>query len=348
MSFFRGRTRSRAGRGLLVTGIFAALTAVAVAQAEGPDYFRITGLKKEDRVNVRRAPNTDAKIVGRIPKDSDGIKNLGCKGGLTQRQWEKASEAKKSAAARERWCQVSFGDVTGWVLGRFLAEGSAPQGEAQQNSAPTAAPQPPQAAPETPAILPPTNLPPTNLPPMQSSVPSMDCSKAEKVWEKLTCADNELGAIDREAARLYTLASDALNATPGFEALLDGQRRWQEQRATCFDRECVAEMGVRRIHQLRRDFKPARTQDAKGISMGPLVARCEMFPLPIAVTYVNSDPGFAYLEWLGAYVVIPHVPSGSGVLYESAFARLHTKGSEAMLQVPGGKMELRCKLEAGG
>lgn len=332
MSFFREQTRSKAGRGLLAAGAFVALTAVAGAQAEGPDYFRITGLKKEDRVNVRRAPNTDAKIVGRIPKDSDGIKNLGCKGGLTPRQWEKASEAKKNAAARERWCQVSFGDVTGWVLGRFLAEGSAPQGDAQKDS-----------APETPATL-----PPAALPPMQSSVPSIDCAKAEKVWEKLTCADNELGAIDRETARLYTLASDALNATPGFEVLLDGQRKWQEQRATCFDRECVAEMGVRRIHQLRRDFKPARTQDAKGISMGPLIARCEMFPLPIAVTYVNSDPGFAYLEWLGAYVVIPHVPSGSGVLYESAFARLHTQGSEALLQVPGGKMELRCKLEAGG
>lgn len=332
MSFSGEQRRSRAGRGPLSVVAFAALTAVAFGQAGGPDYFRITGLKKEDRVNVRRAPNTDAKIVGRIPKDSDGIKNLGCKGGLTQKQWEKAGEARKNAAARERWCQVSFGDVTGWVLGRFLAEGSAPQGEAQKDS-----------APETPAAL-----PPAALPPIQSSVPSIDCSKAEKVWEKLTCTDNELAAIERETARLYALASDALNATPGFEALLDGQRKWQAQRATCFDRECVAEMGVRRIHQLRRDFKPARMQDAKGISMGPLVARCEKFPLPIAVSYVNSDPGFAYLEWLGAYVMIPHVPSGSGVLYESAFARLHTKGSEAMLQVPGGKMELSCKLEAGG
>ena len=330
MFVFPGIGRSGASRTILAGAVLAGLTALAFAQADGPDYFRITGLKKEDRVNVRRAPNTDAKVVGRIPKDTDGVKNHGCKGGLTPKQYAKASEAKKKAAERERWCQVEYNDVKGWVLGRFLAEGSAPESESKSQQQATQ-PQMPSA-----------------LPPMQSAAPSIDCSKAEKTWEKLTCADQELAAIDREAARLYAAASDALNAMPGFEQLLDSQRKWQEQRATCFDRDCVAEMLVRRVHQLRRDFKETRAQDVKGISMGPLVARCEMFPLPIAITYVNSDPGYVYLEWLGAFVVIPHVPSGSGAMYEGNFARFHTKGNEALLLVPGGKMEMNCKFEKNG
>jgi len=333
MSFLGGAGYGGASRTLLAAATLVGLTALAFAQAEGPDYFRITGLKKKDeRVNVRRSPDAESKIVGRIPRDSDGIKNLGCKGGLTPKQWAKASEAKKKAAERERWCQVSFGDVKGWVSGRFLSEGEAP--EAEKKEPQQQATQPEQTQPA--------------LPPMQSKPPSFDCAKAEKNWEKLTCGDNELAALDREIARLYALASDVLNATPGFEPLLESQRKWMDQRATCFDRECVAEMGVQRVHQLRRDFKETRAQDARGISMGPLVARCQGFPLPIALTYVNSDPGFVYLEWLGSNVVIPQVPAGSAVRYEGNFASMNVKGDEAAIQLPGGKMEMNCKLEKNG
>jgi uncharacterized protein YecT (DUF1311 family) len=255
MTFLTGIGRVGAGRTLMAAAALGGLTVLAFAQTPEPEYFRINVLKKKDeRVNVRRAPEKDAKIVGRIAQQTDGVKNLGCKGGLSAKQWEKASEARKKAAERERWCQISHGDVKGWVLGRFLVEGTSPEEPAPQKEAV-------QTAPQTPA-----------LPPMQSKSSSVDCSKAEKNWEKLTCGDNELAALDREAARLYSLASDALNATPGFETLLDSQRRWLEQRATCFDRDCVAEMGVRRVHQLRRDFKETRARDGGGISMGPLVA----------------------------------------------------------------------------
>lgn len=329
MSVFREGVRSGASRALVAAATLAGLTALAFAQADGPDYFRITGLKKEDRVNIRRAPELDARIVGKIPKDADGIRNLGCKGGLTLKQWEKASEARKKSAARERWCQIEHDGVKGWVLGRFLAEGAGPEPE----------PKPQQEAAQ-PA--------PPVAPPAQSASPSFDCAKAEKNWEKLACADNELAAIDREAARLYTLASEALNATPGFEQLLDSQTRWRGQLATCFDRECVSEVMVRRVHQLRRDHKEARAQDGSGISNGPLLARCEGFPIPVAVTYVNSDPGFAYLEWMDGFVVMPHVPAGSGARYEGSFARFHTQGDNALLLIPGGKAEMNCKLEKSG
>jgi membrane-bound inhibitor of C-type lysozyme len=330
MYSFRDFGRGGTSRAVLAAVTLAGFTALAFAQAEGPDYFRITGLKKDDRVNVRRAPNVDAKIVGKIPKETDGVKNLGCKGGLTPKQWAKASEAKKKAAARERWCEVEYDGVRGWVSGRLLAEGSAPQAEAKPQE---------QAAQPTP--------PAQSAPPAPNATPSFDCAKAEKNWEKLACADNELAAIDREAARLYALASNALNAMPGFEQLLDQQGKLRLQLATCFDRECVSEVMVRRVHQLRRDHKEARAEDAKGISMGPLLARCEGFPIPVAVTYVNSDPGFAYIEWMDGFVVMPSVPSGSGSLYEGGFARFHTKGTEALLLIPGGK-EMNCKLEKAG
>jgi uncharacterized protein len=315
-----------------------------LAQSDGPDYFRITGLKKEDRVNVRRAPEKDAKVVGKISKDADGIKNLGCKGPLSAKQWEKASEAKKKAAERDRWCQVQYKDVKGWVLGRFLVEGTAPEGETQ---AETKAEIKTEPQPQPPVQQQTMQAPSAALPPMQSTPPSFDCDKAEKTAEKLICAESELAALDREVARLYGLASDVLNATPGFEPLLVSQRKWLDQRNTCFDRDCVVEMHVRRVHQLRTDYRDARRADGRSISMGPLVARCEGFPLPIAVTYVNSLPGYVYLEWLGAYVVIPQVPSGSGASYEGNFATFHTKGEEALVKLPSGKMEMSCKLTRG-
>lgn len=329
------------GRRALIAGIgLAGFTALAFAQASGPDYFRITGLKKEDNVNVRRAPEADAKIVGKIRKDTNGIKNLGCKGGLTQKQWEKASEARKKAAERDRWCQVSYGEVKGWVLGRFLAEGNAPESEqpaqapAQQQTPPEA-----QAKTETPPV------PAPSVPPMQTATPTIDCAKAEKTAEKLVCSDKDLAVLDREVGRLYTAASDALNATPGFEELLVSQRKWMDQRNTCFDRECVAEMNALRIHRLRTNYAEARKESPNSISTGPLLVRCEGFPLPITGTFVNSEQGLVYLEWLGSSVVIPQVPSGSGVRYEGNFATMHTKGDQAVLRLPGGKMDMNCKLE---
>lgn len=313
----------------------AGLTANAFAQSEGPDYFRITGVQKDDNVNVRRKPNADAKIVGKIPKDADGIKNIGCnRGGLTQKQWDKASAAKKKAAQRRTWCEVEYEGVKGWVSARFLAEGASPSVPQQ--------PQPPAAQ------TPPAPAPQAAVPPMQGVMPSFDCAKAEKNAEKLVCGDEGLAALDREVARLYALAADALNATPGFEQLLDTQRKWLEQRNTCFDRDCVAEMYVRRVHQLRMGYADARKPDEKSISFGPLVARCDGIPVPVAVSFVNAAPGYAYVEWTGRFVVLPQVPSGSGTRYEGSFASVATKGEDATIKLPDMTAEAACKLASGG
>lgn len=334
--------RGGGSRALLAALTLAGLTALAFAQANNPDYFRITGLKKEDNVNVRRSPEADAKIVGKIRKDTNGIKNLGCRGGLSQKQWDAMSDTQKKNTPRDRWCHVSHGDIKGWVLGRFLAEGTPPaDAQAETPQAPSA---PAQNEMKTQAPTAPAPV----IPPMQTAAPTIDCAKAEKNAEKLVCGDKELGMLDREVGRLYAAASDALNATPGFEELLESQRHWMDQRNTCFDRDCLAEISALRIHQLRARYKETRKDDTRGISIGPVLVRCEGFPLPITGTFVNTEKGLVYLEWLGSSVVIPQVPSGSGIRYEGNFASMTAKGDDAVLRLPSGKMDMNCKLQKQG
>lgn len=130
----RARTRRAAtwchatGRAVCVLA-FAGILYVApsaLADADGPDYFRVAGVKPGSVVNVRRDPAPSAPKVGELPHDADGIMNLGCKGGLSFAEWEKATPARRAAARFERWCRISYRGLTGWVAGWLLAEGNAP------------------------------------------------------------------------------------------------------------------------------------------------------------------------------------------------------------------------------
>lgn len=336
MFAYRGAGRTGTMRALVAAGLFAGFTAFAYAQAGGPEYFRVIELKTDDNANVRSAPNAAAKIVGKIPKSTDGVKNHGCKGGLSPKQWEKASAARKKEDARAGWCEVEYEGVRGWVSRRLLVEGTAPKEEPldQAQTKPT-----PQATPE---------LPPAPPPPPPKVEPSFDCAKAEKHAEKLVCGDNGLSQLDREVARLYALASDALNAMPGFEELLTGQRKWRAERNTCFDTDCLVEMYVRRIHHLRQSYSAARKPQNSSRSAGPYVLRCEGLDALVGVSVVTTEPAYAHVEWRNSYLVMKKVPSASGVHYEGNFANLRAKGATAMLKLPGADAELQCKLETGG
>jgi hypothetical protein len=107
---------------LLAGGIFGAAT--AWAEADGPDFFRVVGVSPDDVLNIREEPSAASHKIGAIPPDGDGIRNLGCEGGLSFAEWEAASEAEREAGIRRRWCRISFEGVTGWVAGRYLGEGS--------------------------------------------------------------------------------------------------------------------------------------------------------------------------------------------------------------------------------
>lgn len=102
----------------------------ARATADGPDHYRVIGISPGSYLNLRAGAGTAYPKIGEIPADADGLANLGCVGGLSFAEWQKASAAEREAARRERWCRVNYGGLEGWVAGIYLAEGSAPAGPA--------------------------------------------------------------------------------------------------------------------------------------------------------------------------------------------------------------------------
>jgi membrane-bound inhibitor of C-type lysozyme len=106
----------------LVFGTFAWL---AWANADGPDYFRVVDTHGYP-LNIRAAANADARIVGAIPGDGSGIKNLGCTGGLTAAEYTSATPERRMAAKFTRWCRVDYKGTVGWAAGWYLAEAPVP------------------------------------------------------------------------------------------------------------------------------------------------------------------------------------------------------------------------------
>jgi hypothetical protein len=59
---------------------------------------------------------------------------------------------------------------------------------------------------------------------------------------------------------------------------------------------------VIRIAELRQGYADARSEDARGISIGPKAARCESFDALLGVTFVNGDEPAARLSCLAGPV----------------------------------------------
>lgn len=108
----------------LTTALALGLAAASAgATADGPDFYAVTGVAANDVLNMRAAPSPDAVKVGEIPADADGLTNLGCVGGMTYAEFEKATDAEREAARKTRWCRVLYETHVGWVAGWFLREG---------------------------------------------------------------------------------------------------------------------------------------------------------------------------------------------------------------------------------
>ncbi len=97
----------------------------AHAEADGPDFYRIKGVAAGDTLAIRSAPSPRAAKLGDIPPDGTCIRNLGCKGGLSLQEFTELSQAEQARRLKRntRWCQVEYRGLTGWVAGRYLAEG---------------------------------------------------------------------------------------------------------------------------------------------------------------------------------------------------------------------------------
>jgi SH3-like domain-containing protein len=84
------------------------------ADASGPDWWAVTGVRAGDLLNVREGPSTKDRVVARVGNGTI-LRNGGCVG-----------------EGRSRWCKVSGpdGGYTGWASGSFLRESGAPPASA--------------------------------------------------------------------------------------------------------------------------------------------------------------------------------------------------------------------------
>ena len=98
----------------------------AIADADGPDYYKVKGVASNDVLNIRSKADPNTKKVGEIPAGTDCVKNLGCKGGLSMSEFTDMSKEEQASILkkRPRWCLVEYRGIKGWVSARYLAEGS--------------------------------------------------------------------------------------------------------------------------------------------------------------------------------------------------------------------------------
>lgn len=197
-----------------------------------------------------------------------------------------------------------------------------------------------------------------------SAGPSFDCARAQGQAQQLICSNADLAAIDREAERLFRLASGDPEVDPSIRGqMADSRRAWTVRRDDCWKsdelEQCVRDSYARRIADLRSVSEAARGSQG-GISIGPVAFTCEGWDGRLVATFVNGEPGLAFLDWLG-------VPSGSGptfgrdglTLVQAASAsgaryaarvegqawEFWNKGDDATLTGPGGQ-EVTCTTAA--
>lgn len=147
---------------LVVLVLFMQVCAIdgATADAGGPDVFRVTGVAANSVLSIHEARDAGSAKIGEIPPNGDGIRNLGCQGGLSFAEWQAASEAERETAARSRWCRINYQGIEGWVAGRYLAEGT-PTAPTANRAEPTLVPYPQpdrQRTSATPAYLSPFGI----------------------------------------------------------------------------------------------------------------------------------------------------------------------------------------------
>lgn len=101
-----------------------ALSGPALATADGPDAWRVTGVSANDVLNVRVGPGTEYFAITALPHNARGLQVGTCTPTVTQAQYFSLSPAAQQQLGRyDRWCVVSFaGEQLGWVNARFLME----------------------------------------------------------------------------------------------------------------------------------------------------------------------------------------------------------------------------------
>lgn len=96
---------------------------IALATADGPDFYKVQGAPNGNGLPLRATPDASTPS-GNIPSNATCVRNLGCQGGLTLQEFTSLSEEEKvqRLAANPRWCKVAYQGQTGWVQGQYLVE----------------------------------------------------------------------------------------------------------------------------------------------------------------------------------------------------------------------------------
>lgn len=112
-----------------VSVALGAVSAAALATADGPDTFSVRDVAPGEVLNIRAEPKANSRRIGAIPANGSCIRNLGCRGGLTLQEVTTLTPEQQRQRQREnpRWCRIEFQGVTGWVAGRYLGEGDCPR-----------------------------------------------------------------------------------------------------------------------------------------------------------------------------------------------------------------------------
>jgi hypothetical protein len=96
----------------------------APVEADGPDFYEVTGVESWDVLNMRAEAQAQAPQIGAVPAHGTCIRNLGCVGGLTLEEFTSRSASAKRDIERQRprWCRIAYHSIEGWVAGRYLRE----------------------------------------------------------------------------------------------------------------------------------------------------------------------------------------------------------------------------------
>ena len=92
------RTGSALGR--IVPGLTASLVLCA-ADTAAAETYRLNNVDRAARIHMREAPNNGGRVVTYLIPDNKRLEGTG--------------------NCNPRWCEVTFGDVTGWVFPKCLA-----------------------------------------------------------------------------------------------------------------------------------------------------------------------------------------------------------------------------------
>jgi len=170
--------------------------------------------------------------------------------------------------------------------------------------------------------------------------PSFDCSKVEKgSIEELVCQSDELSALDRQMAEVYSAA--AKKATYEHPPVLKAEQRgWIKGRNDCWKSAAIPAC-VKLNYQLRIAELQARYQLLP--SNGPFTFSCDGEPrLEVITTFYPTDPATLIAERGDSVSLMYGSPSGSGAKYEGQNAMFWEHQGEAIIRWGYEAPEMKC------